>query len=220
MAEVALCGHATLASAHVLWEEDLVPVEARITFQTLSGPLYASLDAGWIQLAFPLLPESHSLSEKRLSVLSTIIDCPILHAGQNHLGDILAVVDSEAAVRGVTPDFTLLAQVESRGLLVTAEATDSRYDFISRCFFPRLGIPEDPVTGSAHCYLADYWGKRLQKETLLAYQASPRGGVLKLIRLDNEHLLLMGQAITTLTGEIHHVTPEKLVPLSSRPSPP
>src|SRR5438128_568330 len=173
-AEVALCGHATLASAHVLWEDGHLAAGAPARFHTQSGLLTAGL-----ALALGVTP---------------------CWTGRSNF-DYLLEVDSEATVRALEPDFAALRRVEARGVIVTSRATTPGYDFVSRFFAPRVGVDEDPVTGSAHCALTPFWSERLQRAELMAYQASLRGGVLR-VRLAGDRVGLAGQAVTVLRGEL------------------
>ncbi|OLC76035.1 MAG: oxidoreductase [Gemmatimonadetes bacterium 13_1_40CM_4_69_8] len=189
--EVALCGHATLASAHVLWEHGHLAAGAPARFHTKSGLLTAERRGDWIELDFPGLPEA-------LGVI-------LRWTGRSKF-DYLLEVDSEATVRSLEPDFSALRRVEARGVIVTSRAATPGYDFVSRFFAPRAGVNEDPVTGSAHCALAPFWSARLQRTEMTAYQASPRGGVVR-VRLGGgggggDRVVLGGQAVTVLRGEL------------------
>ena len=197
-AEVDLCGHATLASAHILWETDYLQPQEQARFHTRSGLLTAErLDGNWIELDFPAKPEQATDAPPHL------LEALGIHAqyvGVN-VFDYLVEVDTEETLRNMQPDITLLAQVPVRGVIVTSRASTPDYDFVSRFFAPRVGVNEDPVTGSAHCCLTPYWSKRLGKNELLAYQASARGGVLR-VRISNDRVKIGGQAVTTLRGEL------------------
>ncbi|MBW7476967.1 PhzF family phenazine biosynthesis protein [Paenibacillus oenotherae] len=197
-AEVDLCGHATLASAHYLWESGHLEAGQQARFHTRSGLLTADKVAGGVQLNFPAEPVSPAVAPEELIQALGLIP---RYVGRNRM-DYLVEVDSEETVRTLKPDYMLLGQVETRGVIVTSRAernTDAGYDFVSRAFFPAVGVNEDPVTGSAHCALAPYWQGRLRKEELLAYQASSRGGVLQL-RVEGDRVLMAGQAVTILRG--------------------
>ena len=204
--EVDLCGHATLASAHVLWEHgDLAP-GAQARFHTKSGVLTADRRAGgaggkdvWIELDFPATradpaPVPAGLLEA-VGVTPRFI-------GRSRF-DYLLEVDDEATVRRLRPDFGTLAGVEARGVIVTSRASrkGDGYDFVSRFFAPRAGVDEDPVTGSAHCALAPYWSAKLGAPALTGYQASARGGVVR-VRVAGDRVILGGQAVTVLRGEL------------------
>ena len=196
-AEVDLCGHATLASAHALWEEGHLDPGVVARFYTRSGVLTATRRGSHIWLDFPATPVSHIASP---SGLARAIGAPATMVGRTTF-DYLVELDSEAALRSLAPDMTVLAGIPYRGVIVTAPSADPRYDFVSRFFAPGLGIPEDPVTGSAHCGLGPYWGSRLGKHELVGYQASPRGGTV-LVRVEGNRVHLGGQATTVLRGEI------------------
>jgi predicted PhzF superfamily epimerase YddE/YHI9 len=193
--EVNLCGHATLASAHVLWEEGHLAPGAQARFHTLSGLLTARRDGAWIELDFPARPETAAPPPDGLAAA---LGAELKYVGRNSL-DYIAELDSEDAVRSLKPDFGVIARLPVRGVIVTARGKE--YDFISRFFAPAVGINEDPVTGSAHCCLVPYWAAKLGKAEFVAYQASPRGGVLRL-KLAGDRVLLAGQAITVLRGEL------------------
>ena len=196
-AEVDLCGHATLASAHALWEERHLKPSEDARFYTRSGLLTATRRGNHIWLDFPSTPISGAAPPEGLE--------PAIGRGATMVGrtvyDYLVELDSEAALRSVAPDMTILARIQYRGVIVTAPSSHPGYDFVSRFFAPRLGIPEDPVTGSAHCGLGPYWAGRLGKEELVGYQASSRGGTV-LVRVEGDRVHLGGQAVTVLRGEI------------------
>jgi PhzF family phenazine biosynthesis protein len=195
--EVDLCGHATLASAMVLWHQKLASVDAEIAFSTRSGNLRAKRVDQRIELDFPLKPEQQASAPEGL-VQSLGVE-PV-YVGNNGM-DYLVEVESESVVRELQPDLTSLSRVRCRGIIVTARADRPPYDFVSRFFAPAAGINEDPVTGSAHCCLADFWRKRLGRSEFLAYQASPRGGVIH-VRIVGDRVLLGGQAVLVATGEL------------------
>jgi PhzF family phenazine biosynthesis protein len=198
-AEVALCGHATLASAHILWETGQLAPGETARFHTLSGLLTARQMDGWIELDFPAKLENPA---GEMPELIDALGVQPSYVGVNPF-DYLVVVDDEAVVRSLNPDFGKLAQLPVRGVIVTSRAaSDSDFDFISRFFAPAVGVPEDPVTGSAHCCLAPYWAGKLGKNEMLAYQASQRGGVLQVAVKENGRVLLRGQAVTVLKGEL------------------
>lgn len=197
--EVDLCGHATLATAHVLWEEGhLGPAEVA-RFQTRSGLLTATpRPGGWIELDFPAEPVEPVEPNPPLSSALGIVP---RFVGRNRL-DMLVEVADEAAVRAYVPDGARLAEIPVRGVILTAAAeASSGFDFVSRFFAPRVGILEDPVCGSAHCGLAPYWAARLGKPELMAQQVSARGGVLK-VRTEGDRVALAGKAVTVLRGEL------------------
>jgi predicted PhzF superfamily epimerase YddE/YHI9 len=194
---VDLCGHATIASAHTLWEEKVLRPGDTATFHTRSGILTAKRAGELIWLDFPATPVADTARPRELE--------RGLGSGIKYLGrtvfDYVVEVESDTVVRSIAPDMAVLARLPVRGVVVTARSEDGEYDFVSRFFAPRLGIPEDPVTGSAHCGLGPFWGSRLGKKQLVGYQASPRGGTV-LMRLDGDRVHLGGQAVTVLRGEL------------------
>ena len=189
--EVDLCGHATLASAHVLWEDRIVPHDASLCFETRSGVLRAVRQAGWIRLDFPAEPPQPAEPPPELAAALGVVP---RYVGRNRF-DYLLEVDSEADVRAVSPDFAALRLLGGRGFIVTSRASGGAFDFVSRFFAPASGIDEDPVTGSAHCCLGPYWGQRLGRASLTGYQASARGGTV-LVRVAGDRVHLGGQAVT------------------------
>lgn len=192
--EVALCGHATLAAAHVLFER--MTYEGRvIRFETRSGTLFVEKQDGHLAMDFPAEPPIPCAMVEAL-VLGLGQPPQALFAGT----DYLAVFDSETTVRALRPDQNLLAQLDRRGVIVTAPG--DHVDFVSRFFAPKFGIPEDPVTGSAHCMLAPYWAEQLGKRTLAARQVSQRGGEITCI-VRGDRVTLNGSAVIYLNGEIH-----------------
>ena len=196
--EVDLCGHATLASAHVLWAEGHLAVDEDAVFHTKSGVLTAHRqDDGWIAMDFPAEP--FEPAEAPPDVIDALGVAPAF-VGRNRM-DIGVLLDGEAAVRAVAPDMARLATVDTRGVIVTAPADgDAAYDFVSRFFGPRVGVPEDPVTGSAHSALGPFWVERLGATVLTGRQVSARGGTVR-VRMeaaDSSRVLLMGQAVTVL----------------------
>lgn len=196
--EVDLCGHATLASAHILWEEGFLWENQPARFFTRSGLLAAEKrEDGWIEMDFPATPEQ-AADAPPLLLEALGVAGSARYVGKN-MFDYLVEVDGEEIVRGLEPNIALLAKVPARGIIVTSRASTPGYDCVSRFFGPRVGVNEDPVTGSAHCCLAPYWSARLGKDELLAYQASPRGGVVR-ARVIGERVKLGGQAVTVLRG--------------------
>ncbi|MDQ6419042.1 PhzF family phenazine biosynthesis protein [Paenibacillus sp. LHD-117] len=204
-AEVDLCGHATLAAAHILWETGRLDATKAAVFATRSGQLTASKDGGdrKIVMDFPSeKPEPTKAPQELLEGLGLIPR----YVGRNRM-DYVVEVDHEDTVRSLQPDFGLLRKLDARGVIVTSRSGDSdeararRYDFVSRAFYPGVGVDEDPVTGSAHCALAPYWGKRLRRTELIGYQASDRGGEVGM-RLQDDRVLLSGSAVTVLRGAI------------------
>jgi PhzF family phenazine biosynthesis protein len=197
--EVDLCGHATLASAHVLFETKRVGASHSIRFHTKSGVLTATRDGEGIALDFPASGTEAVESPLGLEIA---LRCgrPVL-VGRTR--DVLLVeLATEAEVRALSPDFTALARIDTRAFIVTARAASgSPFDFVSRFFAPRVGIDEDPVTGAAHCSLAAYWSPRLGKTAMTGFQASARGGVVR-VRLEGARALLGGGAVTVSRGEL------------------
>ena len=197
LVEVRLCGHATLASAHALWDMGRLPPDAPARFHTRSGLLTATRRAGWIELDFPARPPTPA--EPPAGLLAALGVEPV-YVGRN-ADDYLVVVPTEAAVRALAPDLPRLRALPVRGVIVTAPASTPPYDFVSRFFAPAVGIDEDPVTGSAHCCLAPFWAERLGRNPLRAYQASARGGTL-VVEWRGARVALRGQAVTVLRGEL------------------
>jgi PhzF family phenazine biosynthesis protein len=195
--EVSLCGHATLAGAHVLWEAGRLPPDRPARFLTLSGELSASRDGECIVLDFPTKPVEPAAPPPELAAA---LGATPEEVGKNGL-DYLVCLASDAAVRGLRPDFALLGRLPVRGVIVTARSEVFGYDFVSRYFAPAVGVPEDPVTGSAHCALGPFWRARLGKDHLRAYQASPRGGVVG-VHVRGGRVHLSGKAVTVLRGEL------------------
>jgi PhzF family phenazine biosynthesis protein len=197
-AEVDLCGHATLASAHVLWDEGQRDRSEVLRFQTRSGLLTAVTRDGWISLDFPATPP---VEAEGPPTLGPALGVPVIAVFRTPF-DWLVEVEDEAAVRALDPDFAALARLGPRGVIVTSRASSpAAYDFVSRFFAPAVGIAEDPVTGSAHCALGPLWGARLGRQQLIGCQASSRGGMVR-VTLQGERVLLSGQAVTTLRGEL------------------
>ena len=194
--EVDLCGHATLASAHVLWEDGHLPKTAQARFHTKSGLLTADHNGAWIELDFPATPAQPAAAPAGL--IESLGVSPAF-VGKSPF-DYLVELENESTVRGLAPNLAALAEVEARGVIVTARGA-AKYDFVSRFFAPQSGVPEDPVTGSAHCALAPYWSAKLGKKELVAFQASPRGGELRL-RVAGDRIKIGGQAVTVLRGEL------------------
>ena len=195
--EVNLCGHATLASAHALWSEGVVPAGEPIRFHTHSGVLTCNSVAGLIELDFPATPPVETLPPEGL--LEALDVQPTFVARTKF--DKFLVVESEQAVRSLTPDFGRLAQVRTRGVIVTSRSNEPQFDFVSRFFAPAAGIDEDPVTGSAHCCLGPYWGEQMGKTELTGYQASDRGGLVH-AKLAGDRVILGGTAVTIFRGEL------------------
>lgn len=191
--EVDLCGHATLATAYLLFEK-LGYSDPLITFETRSGLLSVAKQGDQLQMNFPAQePEPTAIPDALVQGLG-VRPIEVLAAD-----DYLAVFDSEATIRAIKPDHVLLKQLDLRGVIITAIGTEA--DFVSRFFAPKLGVPEDPVTGSAHCKLAPYWAKKLGKNPLLAKQVSKRGGTLH-CEVQDDRVLLSGSAVMFMEAEI------------------
>jgi PhzF family phenazine biosynthesis protein len=195
--EVELCGHATLASAHILWETGDIAPKAQARFQTKSGLLTAERNGDLIDLDFPAKPEQPADAPEGL--IEALGVTP-RHVGRNAF-DYLVEVESQEMVRDAAPDFARLKTIQARGVMITAAASSAGFDFVSRFFAPAVGIDEDPVTGSAHCCLGPYWGAKLGTTELKAYQASARGGIVR-VRLAGDRVILGGHAVTILRGEL------------------
>jgi PhzF family phenazine biosynthesis protein len=195
--EVELCGHATLASAHVLWEDGHLAAHETARFYTLSGLLTATRSGEWIELNFPAIPEEATTPPAGL--VEALGVTPV-YVGKSNAQLLVQVVTDEQ-VRTLQPDFTVLKKLPVRGIIVTSRSASPQFDFVSRYFAPQAGIDEDPVTGSAHCSLGPFWARHLHKASFTAYQASARGGVMR-VRLAGDRVYLGGQAVTVLRGEL------------------
>jgi len=195
--EVELCGHATLASAHVLWESGRLAPTEMARFHTLSGLLRAELRDGAVELDFPARTAAEV--EPPPDLAEALGVTPV-YTGKSRY-DYLLEAPSEEAVRTASPDFGRLRTLPVRGVILTAAAGAGPYDFVSRFFAPGSGVDEDPVTGSAHCTLAPFWAARLGRSSFLAWQASARGGAVR-VRVEGERVKLGGQAVTVLRGQL------------------
>ena len=195
--EVVLCGHATLASAHVLWQDGHLAPEAQARFDTKSGRLTADRKGDWIEMDFPAEPAQPAAPPPSLL---EALGSAAKFVGKNRM-DYLVELESEAAVRALQPDFTRLRSLPVRGVMVTARSAEHGFDFVSRFFAPGSGVDEDPVTGSAHCCLAPYWGAKLGKSEMTGHQVSARGGVVR-VRNAGDRVILGGQAVTVLRGDL------------------
>jgi len=195
--EVDLCGHATLASAMFLSHLGKLPDGADVKFSTRSGVLKAFHSGTHFQLDFPLKREEGTAPP--VGLIEALHVQPV-YVGRNQF-DYLVEVDSESTLRAISPDFKQLLNVECRGIIVTARSDDRRFDFVSRFFAPAAGVAEDPVTGSAHCCLADFWGQRLKKEKMTGFQASRRGGIVN-VELRGDRVILGGEAVIVAHGEL------------------
>ncbi len=197
--EVKLCGHATLATAHILWETGILGPDREARFQTLSGLLTARRDGALIELDFPARPPLPKPPEWADAVVGALGIKPV-YIGMS-AEDVLFEAANEEAVRSIKPDFATLRSLPARGVIVTSRASDKRFDFVSRFFAPAVGVDEDPVTGSSHTVLVPYWAGRLGRTSFTAFQASARGGVLYL-RLDGDRVRIAGRAVTVIRGGI------------------
>ena len=195
--EVPLCGHATLASAHVLWQQKQVRPDDAITFHSQSGPLTARREGDWICLNFPAIPVEPAATPPGLA---EALGCQPISVHQSDSRGYLAELDSEQTVRGLRPDFSKLVKICER-CIVTARGESADCDFVSRFFAPGLGINEDPVTGAAHCCLTPYWSERLGKTELVGHQVSQRSGIVR-VRALGDRVDLLGQAVTIFRGEL------------------
>lgn len=195
--EVELCGHATLAAAHVLWETGLLPADKEARFFTKSGLLTATLKNDFIELNFP------SEENRKASAPKELIEglkVEPKYIGKNRM-DYIVEVESEEIVKALNPDHELLKRLDARGVMVTSRSGTDGIDFVSRFFAPAYGVPEDPVTGSAHCCLGPYWKARIDKAELTAFQASERGGFLK-VRTEKDRVFISGKAVTVFCAEL------------------
>jgi len=194
--EVDLCGHATLASAHVLWQTGQLAMDAPAHFETRSGRLLAMRRGDWIELDFPTTPAS---SVPAPAGLGTALNAEIVSSHRSRF-DLLIELADEGTIAQLQPDIGKLKRYPVRGVIVTAPGS-SPYDFVSRFFAPQTGVDEDPVTGSAHCALGEFWQSRLGKSDMLARQVSARGGTVR-VQVKGERTLLLGQAVTTMRCEL------------------
>ncbi len=196
--EVPLCGHATVASAHALWEDGRVAESEAIRFFTKSGELVARRDGEWITVDFPaIVGKPTTIPAELEGALGT----RIAHAQKSEFGFMLVELGSEETVRGLKPNVGAIKAMPYFGVIATAEGSGA-FDFVSRMFAPAVGIDEDPVTGAAHCQLGPYWQSRLGKDTLLAHQASTRGGDVR-VRVLGERVELGGQAVTVFDATLN-----------------
>jgi len=194
--EVDLCGHATLAAAHVLWQDGHLGATTPARFHTKSGLLTCEKRGDWIEMNFPAKLEEPAEPPPQLA---EALGTELLYVGRNQF-DYLVEIEDEATLRNLAPQHRLLRQLPVRGVIATARGS-GEFDFVSRFFAPGAGVDEDPVTGSAHCALAPFWAKRLAKTEMTGYQASARGGVVK-VRVEGDRVVLLGQAVTTLRGDL------------------
>src|SRR5262245_44718920 len=204
--EVPLCGHATLASAYALWETDRLGRDKEARFHTLSGWLTASRNGDGIEMDFPALFADQSELPKAVEEALEIkpLAVSVNRRSDGSAGRYLVELESESTVRNVKPDFEKLRRAVNAGVIITAPGGSrelSKYDFVSRYFASYAGIDEDPVTGAAHCMLTPYWAAKLGKTEMSAYQASARGGEVR-VRLNGDRVILCGNAVTVLRGSL------------------
>ena len=194
--EVDLCGHATLASSHILWEQKILSESEIAEFSTRSGVLTAKKSSDFISMDFPS-DEVKNIDSidifKELNLEPTFI-------GRTSF-DYFLEVSTPELVMNYNPMFEIISKLDSRGLIVTSKSNSDSYDFVSRFFAPQSGVPEDPVTGSAHCSLGTYWYKKLGKSDLIGYQASVRGGIVK-VKVEENRVILSGSAVTVIKSEL------------------
>jgi PhzF family phenazine biosynthesis protein len=196
--EVDLCGHATVASAHVLWEDGHLPPCKQARFHTRSGLLTADRRGDWIELDFPV--KIATVAEPPTQLLPALGVSSAVAVAKNAF-DYMVEIESEEELRALSPDHSTLRKIPVRGIIVTARSSNNGFDFVSRFFAPGSGIDEDPVTGSAHTALGPYWGSKLGKAEMTAFQASARGGVVRL-RLNGDRIILGGQAVTVMQATL------------------
>jgi len=198
--EVELCGHATLASAHILWQEKIIPENEPAVFYTMyKGILKAEKNGNEIILNFPMnKPEASKKNIDLEKALGIKLFNDLLYSTENHF---LIEVESENILNKINPDFSLLETLPKYGTIITCKSEDTEFDFKSRFFAPSKGVKEDPVTGAAHCILTPYWSEKLGKNKMKAYQASERGGVLT-VEISDDRILLSGNAVTVTAGEL------------------
>jgi PhzF family phenazine biosynthesis protein len=195
--EVELCGHATLAAAFVLWETGRVLQDKAITFTTLSGNLIVQKEDDWISMDFPAEPAATSMP---VPGLGRALGVEPLYTGRNRF-DILVELPLADDVCSLEPDMNALSAIRTRGIIVTAVSDLPHFDFVSRFFAPSVGVPEDPVTGSAHCCLAPYWGGKLGKTEMTGFQCSARGGSVH-VKLNGDRVVLEGHAVHVMSGKL------------------
>ncbi|WP_394201586.1 PhzF family phenazine biosynthesis protein [Shewanella waksmanii] len=199
-AEVKLCGHGTLAVAHILKENGQVTTGETVRFETLSGTLTALINESTVELDFPSPEIQFDVSRCQRLLDNLGIKSHQVVSFSRFDSKVFIEVDSEQTLLNLQPNFEAMKQAEGRGVLVTSRSTSSRLDFVSRYFAPWVGVNEDPVTGSAHCALTVYWSEKLGKFTLQGYQASERGGYVTTELLPNGRTKLIGSAVTVLKG--------------------
>lgn len=196
--EVDLCGHATLAAAHAVWEWDLKRGDDSARFRTRSGELVCRRDGELIAMDLPACPMRE---HDEIDAIERVLGVKPQWLGRDSQEKLIALLEDESAVRACSPDLRALKTLPHQGCVVTAPSDDDRFDFVSRFFCPAVGIDEDPVCGSAHCSLGPFWADRLGKNELIAHQVSPRGGVLR-VRPSGDRVELAGRAVTVLRAEV------------------
>lgn len=195
--EVPLCGHATLATSHILWETSQLPLDNIARFHTLSGVLTAERHGPEIEMNFPLRPIEET---PPLPDLALALGAQPVWFGRSAM-NLLVELDSERTLRSLQPNMDLLARLPAKGVIVTSRSERPEFDFVSRYFAPAQGVNEDPVTGSAHCTLAPFWQPRLGKSRMVGSQVSSRSGIVK-VRVDQDRVHLGGTAVTVLKAEL------------------
>ncbi|MDD4138497.1 MAG: PhzF family phenazine biosynthesis protein [Methanoregula sp.] len=195
--EIELCGHATLAAASVLYSTGRVPGVKAIVFETLSGNLTVRQDGDWISMDFPAEPAASSMA---IPGLGQALGVEPLYTSRTRF-DILVELPLADDVCSLDPDMNALSALRARGFIVTAASDLPHFDFVSRFFAPSIGVPEDPVTGSAHCSLGPYWGAKLNKTELVGFQCSARGGSVR-VRLAGDRVILEGHAVHVFSGKL------------------
>jgi len=197
-AEIPLCGHATLSSAHILYEEGFAGRNEKIIFDSRVGELTITTSGSWITMNFPSYESESMKIPDGIEKIIGIIPSGLYHTAH---GWVLAFLENEEKVRDLKPEFSLMKNSEFGDLIVTAPSNDPKFDFCVRCFAPALGIDEDPVTGSAHCALVPFWNKRLGKTEFISHQVSKREGILK-VGLKKDRVEISGQAKTIIKGQL------------------
>ena len=195
--EVELCGHATLATAHILFEREIAAKNEAIEFKTRSGILTTTYNDGWVQMDFPSFSADEILDRSEITRALNETPDQAYNSGES----IMAVFDVPEKIYKMAPDFELIKRFNIQGIMVTSHSEEPGIDFISRYFAPNVGIDEDPVTGSAHCSLGPYWGARLDKSVLNAKQVSDRGGEIQ-VRVKDDRTFISGQAVTIFSGKL------------------
>lgn len=201
--EIDLCGHATLASGHIMWQEGVCKEDETIKFNTRSGLLTAKKSDKGITLDFPAIPQKEIKYPPEL--IASIGGANPVYVGMTKWNYIIEL-ENEEAIHNAKPDYSIMLSLPGWGTIITAQADKNGlgkdgYDVVSRFFAPEKGVPEDPVTGSAHCAIAPYWQNKLGKSTLKAYQASERGGTL-LLEVIGDRVTLTGTGVTMMAGEM------------------